>query len=406
MASVSYWCDMFDTNLLPANEILTFCQQLIQTSSVNGENDELAAAELIADFAAGFGFETELVALEPRRPSALVRLGPPGEAGLLLVGHIDTVPAGSTASWKHPPFSGHIEGNRLYGRGAIDNKGGIVSALAAMILLQQQAAGGLKRPVLLACVPDEESGASGRLGIRHLHSLGKLSGRGAIYTYPVMTDVEIGHRGVLRLEIETGGTSMHTGSAAWQNSDRSANAVTGMADILLAFENLPFPAEPAGSAFTEYRTVITPTIISGGSGPSMAPDTCRALVDIRLVPSIPREQVEAAVAGVLQDIQRRRPALTANCKTLVYLPSTLIPQDSAIIRAVKEATRAVLGQQANITVAGPANESYLLNDYGIPTVTCGPEGEGAHSANEYVLIDSIFQAAEVYARVALQLAED
>ncbi len=395
-----------NSKLLPKQDILNFSRQLIQTPSVNGEHDEMAAAEVIQDFARSQGFETELAALDPQRPSVLVRMGPPGEAGLLLVGHIDTVPAGSEENWKYPPFSGHIEGNRLYGRGAIDNKGGIISALAAMMLLSRQADGQLQRPVLLACVPDEESGASGRLGIRHLHSLGKLSGRGAIYTYPMMMEVEIGHRGLLRLEFETSGTSMHTGSAAWQNSDRSANAITGMSEILLALENLQFGPEPGDSPFSEYSTVVTPTIISGGSGQSMAPDFCRALVDIRLVPSVSEKDIEAAVECILEDVAQKRPALKVKVRTTASLPSTLIPEGEAVVRAVRKAVKEVRGREPRITVAGPSNESYLLNSYGIPAVTCGPEGEGAHSANEYVLIDSLFQAAEVYARTALELSGD
>ncbi|MCJ7700484.1 MAG: hypothetical protein MUO62_02780 [Anaerolineales bacterium] len=55
-------------------------------------------------------------------------------------------------------------------------------------------------------------------------------------------------------------------------------------------------------------------------------------------------------------------------------------------------------------VTGPANESYLLNQYGIPTYTFGPVGAGAHSVGEYVEVESIFQVAQVYAATALKMA--
>jgi acetylornithine deacetylase/succinyl-diaminopimelate desuccinylase-like protein len=398
---------MINTNILPKEEIIAFCQKLIQTPSVNGVDNELAVAKVIDAFARENGFASELIALEAERPSVLVKYGPDDvDAGLLLVAHIDTVPVGSEQNWKYPPFSGQIVENRLYGRGAIDNKGGIASAMAALILLKTQAAAQLKRPVHLAFVPDEESGATGRLGIKYLQEKNKLSGRGAIYTYPIMAEIEIGHRGVLRLNIETLGRSMHTGFPAWQNSDRSANAVTGMAEILLKLEKLRFDAPPVDPAFAKYETVITPTIINGGAGQSITPDICKAMIDIRTVPSVPRETIETAINEIIEQVKQNRPELDVHISTHAYLPSTVIPGDSKIIQAIKTATKEVLGKESWITVAGPANESYLLNSYGIPTITCGPDGEGAHSVNEYVIIDSLFQTAEIYARVALLLSED
>ena len=100
--------------------LITLLQKLVQTPSVNGVHPEAAVAEVVAQFAQAQGLGVEVVARDAARPNVLVRLGPPGEVGLLLVAHTDTVAPGDEAAWAHPPFAGVIQDGRLYGRGAVD----------------------------------------------------------------------------------------------------------------------------------------------------------------------------------------------------------------------------------------------------------------------------------------------
>lgn len=387
--------------LLPRDALVALCQTLIRTPSVNGEHPELAVVEVARAFAAGAGLRVATVAAEPERPNLLVRVGPDRPADLLLVAHLDTVGVGDPAAWSLPPFGGQLADGKIYGRGACDTKGGLTAALAALMLLQQLPAP--EQPaVLLAAVPDEESGATGRLGVRHLHGLGLLSGRGAIYCYPGNEQLVVGHRGVLRLSIETFGGAQHTGGTRWQDSPVGLNAVTTMAEILQGLESLRFPEAGAG-LFAPFRTVITPTTVAGGSGVSMVPDRCVATVDIRLVPATPRDTVLAAVRRVLDKITARRGGPPATLRESVSLPPTEIAADEPVVRAVQQAAQEVLDRTPALAVSGPANESYLLNGMGIPTCIIGPEGDQAHAADEYVVADSIFEAAAIYARAALLL---
>lgn len=383
-------------------EVLALCQKMIQTPSVNGMDDELHLAHVIAAFAREHKLDVEMTAVDAQRPNVLVHVGPVRkETGLLLVGHMDTVPVGEVSSWTHKPFNGVLEGGRLYGRGAIDNKGGIAAALGALVLLKQRAGLRLKLPVMLACVPDEESGATGQLGIKHLQEIGKLAGKGAIYVYPDLHRTAIGHRGVLRLKMTAQGRSFHTGSLAWQDEDKSLNAVTGMSAIMLALEEMTFASMPQPDIFSRYHTVVTPTLVQGGAGISIVPEQCEAYVDIRLVPGVSREVVEDSVQRAIDGVIAARPQLQVAVERVTYIPPTVIPEDSAIIQAVKGAVVDVRGTPPEVFVSGPANESYLLNEYGIPTLTLGPDGQGAHAVDEYMEVASLYQTMEIYARAAL-----
>ncbi len=120
------------------DDMTAFCARLLQTPSVNGVDDERAVALVIAKQALALGLHVEVVGVNPQRPNVIARTSDESPTGLLLVGHLDTVPAGDEAAWTHPPFGGEEAGGRLYGRGAIDTKGlHDVAALFALALLKQ-----------------------------------------------------------------------------------------------------------------------------------------------------------------------------------------------------------------------------------------------------------------------------
>jgi acetylornithine deacetylase len=98
-------------------------------------------------------------------PVVVGRLGRPGGRRLLLVGHVDVVPPGDPATWTADPWGGEIRDGAMYGRGACDMKGGVVSIVAAVRAL---VAGGvaerLDGELLVVSVPSEEDGGQGMLG--------------------------------------------------------------------------------------------------------------------------------------------------------------------------------------------------------------------------------------------------
>lgn len=380
-------------------ELLRFLQDLVRIPSVNGRDTEAAVAERICAEATRLGLASELSAADPSRPNALAWWGD-GPAGFALIGHMDTVAEGDPGAWTHPPFGAEIVDGRLYGRGSADNKAGIACGLYTLALLRDH---GLLDPsrvrVSVAGVVDEELGASSRLGVRHLLDIGRLAVQGAIYAY-ASDIVCIGHRGLLRLVVETRGQSVHSGSAEWSQKRAGVNAVTGLAAILVGLERLTIPA-PAHPAFAGLGCTLTPgTLFRGGEFESIVPAAASAVVDVRLMPGQSPEAVLTAVQAVIRAEQAIRPGLEVNVTVKTKLPGAAIPEDHPLARIAQRHAEAVTGNAWPIAGAGPANEGYMLIGAGIPTLPgFGPTGGGAHAPDEWVDCASLTQTVAVFAGI-------
>lgn len=388
-------------------EVVAFLQDLVRLRSVNGRDTETAVAQRIAAEAERLRLPAQLIAADLERPNVLVTWGF-GSDGFVLVGHTDTVAEGEHAAWTHPPFAGEIAHGRLYGRGAADNKAGLACGLYTLALLRDL---GLLDPArahaVLAGVVDEESGASSSLGVRHLLDTGHLAAaRGAIYTY-TSDIICIGHRGLLRLELEARGKSVHTGSPAWSRGEQGVNAVTGLAAILVALEKLELDA-PAHPAFAGLGCTLTPgTLFRGGEFESIVPARASALVDVRLMPGQDVDAVVTAVSEIIAAETARRPGLQVTFSVKTNLPGAAIPTDHALVDAALRHTAAQTGDAWPVAGAGPANEGYMLIGAGIPTLCgFGPTGDNAHAPDEWVALDSLPTTIAMFAGIIRDYLND
>jgi acetylornithine deacetylase/succinyl-diaminopimelate desuccinylase-like protein len=407
--SIQPMFDALETQLIERisatrDAMVAFCAHLLQTPSVNGVHDEIDVAEALVAEARALGLEARLEAEDPRRPNVIISTSASGETGLLLLGHLDTVPPGEDAAWTHPPYSGLVADGRIHGRGAIDTKGGMTAALYALAALARTPGALYGGRAQLICVPNEESGATGELGINHLTRQGLLAAKGAIYAYSGH-EIALGHRGVLRYRLTCRGESEHTGSEAWQNGTRGVNAVTGMARLLLALEQVDLPYSRA-RYFEAFKTMVTPgTVIRGGTNVNVVPDYCEALLDARLTPEYDRERFEALLDSVIAGVAAQADAVVYDYALMNYVPAAISDETAPLFSLTEDVVQALTGQRPPRVVAGPANEGYLLIGQGIPTICgLGPSGRNAHAPNEYVEIDGLVEAASIFALVARRLS--
>jgi acetylornithine deacetylase/succinyl-diaminopimelate desuccinylase-like protein len=140
-------------------------QRLIQFDTTNPPGNESECISFINDVLAEAGVESKVFAKSPDRPNLIARLSGQGNSPpLLLYGHVDVVTT-EGQQWKHPPFEGKVVDEFVWGRGALDMKGGVAMMLAAFLRAKAE---GLELPgdAVLAIVSDEEAG--GDLGARFL----------------------------------------------------------------------------------------------------------------------------------------------------------------------------------------------------------------------------------------------
>jgi acetylornithine deacetylase/succinyl-diaminopimelate desuccinylase-like protein len=132
-------------------------QQLLRFDTSNPPGDERECIDWIKGLLENLGCEVKIVAQRPERPNLIARLPGRGErAPLLLQGHVDVVAA--RGEWQHPPFAGELADGYVWGRGALDMKGGVAMLLAAFMRAKAR---GVQPPgdVILCLMADEEAGS-------------------------------------------------------------------------------------------------------------------------------------------------------------------------------------------------------------------------------------------------------
>jgi len=140
-------------------------RRLIRFDTTNPPGNERPCVEYVAGLLASAGLETATYGTSEARPNLVARLPGRDEAPpLLLYGHVDVVTT-AHQTWSHPPFVGELIDGYVWGRGALDMKGGLAMMIAAVLRAAERGVAPAG-DVLLAALADEEAG--GVHGARHL----------------------------------------------------------------------------------------------------------------------------------------------------------------------------------------------------------------------------------------------
>jgi acetylornithine deacetylase len=367
-------------------------QGLVRINSVNPVLDPSAPGEReIAHFVGALMNEigAEVRYHEPRagRVSVVARLrgSKPGRS-LMLNAHADTVDVGGMDD----PFSGEIRDGRLYGRGAFDMKGGLAAMLGAVKALADAGSphGG---EILLAAVADEEYASLGTEElVRHYRP------DAAIVTKPTALDVCLAHKGFAWFEVTTRGRAAH-GS----RYDLGIDANMRMGRVLADLDAL----ERELRSRTPHPLVGPPSLhaatLAGGSGLSTYAASCRLRIERRTIPGESREMVTDEVRRLLRRQVERDKSFQADFEVLLVREPFEVSEDAAIVRALTEASTAVLGRRPAYVGQTPWMDAALLAAAGAETVVMGATGEGAHAKEEWVDLASVHQLAGCLAEAAL-----
>lgn len=291
-----------------------------------------------------------------------------GRAGILILAHLDTVhPLGTLQQ-----NACRIEGDRLYGPGGYDMKGGIYLALTA--LGQLAAPGSTALPVDFLLVPDEETGSyHSRAAIERY----ARQARYALVCEPARADAGkcvTARKGTGMLRLKVQGRPAHAGV----QHELGRSAIREMAHQVLALE-----------AMTDYARGITVSVgtISGGTVINTVPSQCEAMVDFR----VPDGQCAEDILAKMRALKPVGPDVTLEIDAELNRPPMVKTDAVADLLARAQTWAAETGlvlEDAPMT--GGGSDANFTAALGVPTLDgLGVDGDGAHSLHEYLLVSTL-----------------
>ena len=361
---------------------LSLLCDLIAIDSVNpdlvpGAVGERAISAYLATELRRIGADVEESEIAPGRWNVVgVLNGREKGRTLMLCGHIDTV----GVEGMDAPFTPVMKGDRIYGRGAQDMKGGCASMLGAARAIAQN--GGLARgSLVLAFVADEEYMSIGAEAVAR-----QWKADAAIVCEPTDLMIAVGHKGFSWVEVTTHGRAAH-GS----RPDEGKDAIVAMAPILEGLRDLErrFIAAPPHPLLG--RPSVHASLISGGRELSTYPDRCTLQIERRTVDGEPDDIALREVQAFAGDAETR--LLFTRAPDLTPSQSDHPPRlDAAMGGGTK---RGAMTYWTDAAILGHA---------GIPTVIFGPGGEGLHGIEEYVRASEVLACRDGLIRAIERLS--
>ena len=320
---------------------------------------------------------------------------------LMFAGHTDIVPVGDEKAWTHPPFSAAIAKGEMYGRGAVDMKGGIACFIAALARHTQKH-GKLNGSVSLLITGDEEGPAiNGSVKLLEWAAAKGEKWDGAIVGEPTNPDaigdmIKIGRRGSLSGKIIVTGVQGH---AAYPHL--AENPVRGIAMLIDA---LMYPAFDKGTKDFQPSNLEVTSVDVGNPAVNVIPAKATASFNIRFNDTWAAETLQAEIHNRLDSASKKK-KLRAGRKTpvdyeLVWRenPShVFLTHDEKLIGTLSQSVKAVTGKMPGLSTTGGTSDARFIKDY-CPVVEFGLVGKTMHMVDERVALADLETLTQVYER--------
>jgi acetylornithine deacetylase len=361
-------------------------EQLIAIPSVSSLDPGLNQSnrpllDTISSWLGDAGFRVQMLDIpgQPDKANLVATLGQ-GKGGLVLSGHVDTVPFDADL-WQHDPLALTEDGNRFYGLGTSDMKSFLALAIeAARGLTEEQ----LRAPLVILATADEESAMH---GARALVDAGRAFGRYAVIGEPTGLRPVRMHKGVMGEAVVLHGRSGHA-----SDPSLGINAMEGMHEVLTEVfdwrETLRRTCR--NTAFPVPTPTINPGHIHGGDNPNRICGRCELHLDLRVLPGLEPEALRAELTRRVAAVAERRGLRWEVRPLFPSVPPAETPAGSAIVRVTEELT----GHPAEAVSFG--TEAPYFNRLGMETVVLGPgDVAQAHQPDEYLALDRIAPTLEL-----------
>jgi succinyl-diaminopimelate desuccinylase len=313
---------------------------------------------------------------------------------LVFAGHTDVVPPGNEAAWRHPPFGGEVADDMLYGRGAVDMKGGIACFVAAATDYLAANGGKPKRgSISLLITGDEESIAvNGTVKL-----LQWAAERGETFDHCLLGEpsnvetlgdtIKAGRRGSLNGTLIVTGRQGHVAYP-----DRADNPIRGLVTLIAA---LQAPLDDGSAQFAPSNLEFT-SIDVGNPTVNLIPGEARARFNIRYndhhsqtaLKMLLDRRAHDAAAGHVHYAFDWQPS---NADVFVTKPG---PFTDLAAAAIAEVT----GRTPKLSTTGGTSDARFIKDY-CPVLEFGLVGQTMHSVDECTPVADLVTLTAVYRRI-------
>jgi len=378
-------------------DFIAFCQRLIQTPSVSG--NEGAVALLIQEEMKKLQYNE--VWADPVGNVIGILKGNPDRPALCFTGHMDTVPPGDEKKWEHPPFSGVIADGYLHGRGAGDMKCAVASHVYLPAMLRHA---GLKRDdvgdIYVIPVAQEEVGG---LGSKYLDKNILKAIDYAVNSEPTSNMICTGHRGRAEITVSIMGKAAHA-SRPWQG----INPFFDLARFLLDLDKLEMPG------YRDLKSTAVPTVLKTDTATSnVIPGQCILTIDWRNVPGESETQIMEKLNKILPKSGTAQfvgyDLTTYTGKTLPVMRKRApfsTDENHPAVKAMVAAVKYRLNKEPVVTWWEGANDCGYFADAGIPIAGFGPsESKYSHTSRERISLEMLSDAVRCLPAIVANLSQ-
>lgn len=319
-----------------------------------------------------------------------------GPKTLAIDAHIDTVDTGDLSQWELDPFSGAIRDGKVFGRGAVDQKGGAAAMITGGRILKEMGYDGRYSVYFTFTIMEEDCDG---LCWKYLIEEENLVPDAVCITEPTNLGVYRGHRGRMEVEVYFSGLSAH-GSAP----ERGDNAIYKGSRAALEIEQLHHRLRTddflgKGSVAVTYFSSQSPSLCA-------IPDGCKLHLDRRLTWG---ETMDSAIQEIVEAVGQDARVVVPNYdrpsyKGAVftqdkYFPTWKLAEEHPLVQAGARTAEAVLGEPPRIDKwVFSTNAVAICGRHEIPCIGFGPGNEVlAHAPNEHIPIDHLEKASAFYA---------
>ena len=313
---------------------------------------------------------------------------------LTFAGHTDVVPPGDESAWSHGAFSGEVKDGYLYGRGAVDMKGGIACSVAAVLGYLASHGGKPKGSISFLITGDEEAlSVNGTVKL-----LQWAAARGEKFDHCVLGEpsnvevlgdcIKIGRRGSLSGTLFVDGVQGHV---AYPH--RAANPVPDISRLILALGDEPLDH---GSAQFQASNLEFTSVDVGNPATNVIPAQARAKFNIRFNDLHTQESLRALLERRLEKaagnrIRTRIEWEPSNSNVFVTKPG---PFTDLAVAAIEEVT----GRKPELSTSGGTSDARFISSY-CPVIEFGLVGQTMHQIDERAAVSDIEKLTRIYSGI-------